>query len=161
SAISSKMLKTHVDKFYRPQNMVISIAGKFDEEKTIEQLRKGLNGAAQEKIPPKPGVPKYRKCTIVKDKDIEQAHIALATEGLPVTDAKRYQLAILDLCLGGNMSSRLFQEVREKRGLVYTINSYKASHRNTGLFGVYAGTSPTKVAQVIDLVLAEFRRVKS
>jgi len=161
SGISSKMLKTHVERFYRPQNMVVSIAGKFDEERAIEQLRSGLDGAGQKQIPAKPGVPAYHRCTIIKDKDIEQVHIALATEGLPVTDDRRYQLAILDLCLGGNMSSRLFQEVREKRGLVYTINSYKASHRNTGLFGVYAGTSPTKVAQVIELVLAEFKRVKA
>src|SRR5262249_15812661 len=124
-------------------------------------LRSGLAGAGQKQIPAKPGVPVYHRRTIIKDKDIEQVHIALATEGLPVTDDRRYQLAILDLCLGGNMSSRLFQEVREKRGLVYTINSYKASHRNTGLFGVYAGTSPTKVAQVIELVLAEFKRVKA
>ncbi|HEY9869978.1 MAG TPA: pitrilysin family protein [Candidatus Obscuribacterales bacterium] len=161
SGIDSEMLKTHVQRFYRPQNMVISIAGKFDEEKTIEQLRRGLNGARKDSIPPKPGVPQYHTCKIVKAKDIEQAHIALATEGLCVTHEQRYQLAILDLCLGGNMSSRLFQEVREKRGLVYTINSYKASHRNTGLFGVYAGTSPGKVSQVIQLVLEQFARVKS
>src|SRR5262249_23152582 len=131
SGISSKMLKTHVERFYRPQNMVVSIAGKFDEERAIEQLRSGLDGAGQKQIPAKPGVPVYHRCTIIKDKDIEQVHIALATEGLPVTDDRRYQLAILDLCLGGNMSSRLFQEVREKRGLVYTINSYNASHRHT------------------------------
>lgn len=161
SGISSKMLSSHVERFYRPQNMVISIAGKFEEDKAIEQLSSGLNGARQAQLPAKPGTPAYRKCLVVRDKDIEQAHIALASEGLPVTDERRYQLAILDLCLGGNMSSRLFQEVREKRGLVYTINSYKASHRNTGLFGVYAGTSPGKVAQVIELILEELRQVKA
>ena len=161
SGITSSMLKGHVDHFYCPNNLVVSIAGKFDEDKAIEQLRHGLGQVKQGTPKQKPGAPKLVPSIVVKDKDIEQAHISLATQGVSVTDDRRYQLAVLDLCLGGNMSSRLFQEVREKRGLVYTINSYKASHRQTGLFGVYAGTSPGKVGQVVELVLEELRRVKA
>ena len=161
SGISSDMLKDHVRRFYTPENMIISIAGKFDEDKAIEQMSKALSKAKRGKTPQKPGTPEFHPCTIVKDKDIEQAHMAIATHGLSITHDKRYQLAILDLCMGGNMSSRLFQEVREKRGLVYTINSYKASHRDTGMFGVYAGTGPGKVGQVVELVMEEFRRMKA
>lgn len=161
SGITTAMLREHVRRYYSPDNMVISIAGKFDEQKAIELLSKGLQKATAGKPHRKPSEPDFHPCTLVKDRDIEQAHMSLATRGMSITDDRRYQLAILDLCLGGNMSSRLFQEVREKRGLVYTINSYKASHRHTGLFGVYAGTSPAKVGQVVELVMEEFRKVKA
>jgi predicted Zn-dependent peptidase len=155
------MLKEHTDRFYRPENIVVSIAGKFDEKAALDQLTRTLGPIKGGK--PKMAVtkPQITPCNIVKDKDIEQAHVAIASEGISVGDDRRYQLAVLDLGLGGNMSSRLFQEVREKRGLVYTINSYKTSHANCGLFGVYAGTAPNKVKQVVELVMEEFRRVKA
>jgi predicted Zn-dependent peptidase len=79
---------------------------------------------------------------------------------LKVVDPRRYQIAVLDLCLGGNMSSRLFQEVREKRGLVYTINSFRESHRETGLMGIYAGASPKQVSEVLKLISKELKRLK-
>lgn len=161
SGITREMLQEHVRRFYRPENLIISIAGKFDEMKAIDQLTQALGplkpGTAKKVIAP----PTMKPVVLVKDKDIEQAHVSLATKGLNITDDKRFEYAVLDLCLGGNLSSRLFQEVREKRGLVYTINSYKTSHRSTGLFGVYAGTSPGKVKQVVELVMEEFVRVKS
>ncbi|MBI4532387.1 MAG: insulinase family protein [Candidatus Melainabacteria bacterium] len=160
SSITSQMLREHVDRFYRPENMLISIAGKFDQEAAIDQFKQAFKEVRTGAPKPQTAAPKLTPCLIVKKKDIEQAHLSLAMQGLSVTDERRYELAVLDLCLGGNMSSRLFQEVREKRGLVYTINSYKTSHRLTGLFGVYAGTSPAKVSQVIELILEELRRIK-
>lgn len=160
SGITRKMLKDHVDKFYRPEKIVVSIAGKFEEEKVIEQISKALGpmqrGTAQKLSDP----PQIHQIRVVKHKDIEQAHISIATDGLEVTHPRRYQIAILDLCMGGNMSSRLFQEVREKRGLVYSINSFRESHRENGILGVYAGCSPKQVAPVFDLISEEFRRVK-
>lgn len=161
NGISSQMLKKHIDEFYRPQNVVVSIAGKFDEHAAISMLSRDLGVLAVGQKKPELSSPALKPCKVIKDKDIEQAHVAIAADGIPVTDDRRYQLAVLDLGLGGNMSSRLFQEVREKRGLVYTINSYKASHTNCGLFGVYAGTGPTKVKQVLELIMEEFRRVKA
>ncbi len=161
AGINSEMLKNHVNNFYRPKNMIVSIAGKFDEKAAIDTLAREL-GAIKSGLPKKSlPDPTLYPCKIIKDKDIEQAHVAIATEGMGVIDDRRYQLAILDLGLGGNMSSRLFQEVREKRGLVYTINTYKASHSHCGLFGVYAGTGPGKVKSVLELVMEEFRRVKA
>ncbi len=161
SGITSEMLRQHVERFYRPESIVVSIAGKFDEQAAIDQLTGEFGSLAPGQ--PRQDVPaaSMRQCKVIKNKDIEQAHIALATEGMSVTDDRRYQLAVLDLGLGGNMSSRLFQEVREKRGLVYTINSYRASHTHCGLFGVYAGTGPGKVGQVLELIMEEFRRVKA
>lgn len=161
TGITSRMLREHVNRFYTPENMIVSIAGKFDEQAAIAQLTKELGAVAPGKPKKEIKTAKMHRCQVIKDKDIEQAHLAIATEGMGVRDERRYQLAVFDLGLGGNMSSRLFQEVREKRGLVYTINSYKASHTDCGLFGVYAGTSPGKVSQVIELVMEEFRRVKA
>jgi predicted Zn-dependent peptidase len=159
--MTSKMLKEHVANFYRPENLVVSIAGQFNEEQALHQLTEALGKL--EKGNPKPLIapPKIEPFSLVKYKDVEQAHTVIATEGVSITDPRRYALAILDLSLGGNMSSRLFQEVREKRGLVYTINTYREAHDSSGLFGVYAGSSPKNVEQVLELTMEAFRIVKA
>ena len=160
SNMTSEMLREHVRRFYTPENMVISIAGQFDEAATIKQLTDGLSkmkrGQAKQTI----SLPTIHPFSLIKDKDVEQAHCVIATDGVSITDPRRYSFAILDLCLGGNMSSRLFQEVREKRGLVYTINTYRESHGHSGLFGVYAGCSPKNVDKVIELTMEEFAKLK-
>jgi predicted Zn-dependent peptidase len=160
AGITDKMLRRHVDEYYTPERFIVSIAGKFDEEATIKRI-----SALIEKMPAgnhKRNIPltHITKFTAVKHKDIEQAHISIATDGLGVSDERKYAAAVLDLCLGGNVSSRLFQEVREKRGLVYTINSFRESHQEGGLFGVYAGCSPKQVKQVLSLVSEELKRTK-
>lgn len=162
NGMTSEMLKAHVARFYRPEHMVISIAGMFDEERTIAQLSDGLGKLHRGEPKPQIPAPKMQPFQLVKDKDgVEQAHAVIATAGVSITDPKRYAMAILDLCLGGNMSSRLFQEVREKRGLVYTINTYRESHTSSGLFGVYAGARPKNMQQVVELTMEEFRKVKA
>jgi predicted Zn-dependent peptidase len=75
-------------------------------------------------------------------------------------DERRFALSMLDTVLGGGMSSRLFQEIRENRGLVYSVYSFQAQYRGAGLFGIYAGTSPENVQSCVDLIVAEFDRVK-
>jgi predicted Zn-dependent peptidase len=159
--MTAEMLRDHVSRFYTPENMVISIAGMFDEQRVIEQLSNGLSKLKRGQPKPEIAPPSMNPFLLVKDKDVEQAHTVIATAGVSITDPKRYPLAILDLCMGGNMSSRLFQEVREKRGLVYTINTYRESHTASGLFGVYAGSRPKNVQQVIELTMEEFKRVKA
>jgi predicted Zn-dependent peptidase len=159
--MTSQMLRDHVNTFYTPENMTVSIAGQFDEDRVIEQLSKGLGSLKRGQPKPEIPAPKMTPFSVVKDKDVEQAHTIIATAGVSITDPKRYPLAILDLALGGNMSSRLFQEVREKRGLVYTINTYREAHQFSGLFGVYAGSRPKNVQQVIELTMEEFKKVKA
>jgi predicted Zn-dependent peptidase len=161
SRLTPEILRRHVEQYYTPERMIVSIAGNFNQDKAVNQLRDVLEhlkgGHANKKHNPPELVP----FQVVKHRDIEQAHISLAVDGLKTVDEQRFQLAVLDLCLGGNMSSRLFQEVREKRGLVYSINSYRESHRNSGLFGVYAGASPKHAAEVIKLIKEEFERAKA
>jgi len=161
SRLTPDILRKHVEHYYTPDRMIVSIAGNFNQDKAIDQLREvleNLKGGHAKKNPDPPTTVPFQ---VVKHRDIEQAHISLAVDGLKTVDERRFQLAVLDLCLGGNMSSRLFQEVREKRGLVYSINSYRESHRNSGLFGVYAGASPKHAAEVIKLIKAEFERAKA
>jgi predicted Zn-dependent peptidase len=158
--ITARMLKDHVARFYRPERMVVSIAGNFDEVRALEQISKILTneprGTHEREISPTIVTP----FNCVRHKDVEQAHVSLAGRGLSVADEQKYVAAVLDLCLGGNVSSRLFQEVREKRGLVYSINTFRESHQSGGLFGVYAGCSPKHVGKVLNLVSKEFKRTK-
>jgi predicted Zn-dependent peptidase len=95
----------------------------------------------------------------VHEKSLEQVHVCLGTGGIPVGDPDRYAARILELALGGGMSSRLFQEVREKRGHAYTIYSFLNSYTDAGYFGVYVGTSAERLADVLDVIGGEFRRV--
>lgn len=88
-------------------------------------------------------------------------HLCLGTQGLSQEDTRRYALSVLDHLLGGGMSSRLFQEIRERRGLVYSISSYAASYRDGGLFVIYAGMSPEAGPEVIRLVIEEIEKIKA
>jgi predicted Zn-dependent peptidase len=109
---------------------------------------------------PEPEGPATTPAAHVRFKDAEQAHVVVGTRGIDVRDERRYALSLLDTVLGGGMSSRLFQEIREQRGLVYSVYSFQAAYRRAGLFGVYAGTSPENVQPCIDVVLEQFARVR-
>jgi predicted Zn-dependent peptidase len=98
--------------------------------------------------------------TIVQ-RPIEQANVIVGVPGLAAADSRRATLTVLNSILGGGMSSRLFQEIREKRGLAYSVYSFAPSYSDAGLFGVYAGCSPSKATQVAELMLSEFRRLAS
>jgi predicted Zn-dependent peptidase len=92
---------------------------------------------------------------VVEDRPTEQAHLVLGTHGLPRDHELRWALSVLNTGLGGGMSSRLFQEIREKRGLVYSVYSYASAHADAGAFGVYAGCAPSRVEEVLRIARAE------
>jgi predicted Zn-dependent peptidase len=96
---------------------------------------------------------------LVKDDDTEQANIVLGCRGVSRHDPRRYTLGVLSSALGGGMSSRLFQRIREERGLAYSVYSFSSGYADTGVFGVYAGCQPGKADEVLSLVLAEFAAV--
>jgi predicted Zn-dependent peptidase len=95
------------------------------------------------------------------DKNIEQAHICIGTQGISITDKRRFGFSLLNTILGGNMSSRLFQEIRERRGLAYAVYSFLSSFVDTGMFGVYAGVDPIQVEQTIALAIKEMAKLKT
>ncbi|MBN2058751.1 MAG: insulinase family protein [Candidatus Saganbacteria bacterium] len=146
--------------WYTPDNTIISLAG--DIPKKSRQMIEQAFGRWQGKSR-KPGSIKasIKGGLFLKKKKTEQVHLCLGVRGVAQTDEERYPYAVLDNILGGNMSSRLFQEVREKRGLVYSIFSTSTPFRDLGLSYVYAGTSKKNLEQVIELILAQFGQIKN
>jgi len=95
------------------------------------------------------------------NRDLAEAHICLGVRGFPHRHPDRYALYLLNMVLGGSVSSSLFQEIREKRGLAYSIYSFLSSYSDTGIFGAYAGTDPERVQEVIAIILKEFARIRN
>lgn len=157
SAFTRKDISTFHGKHYHPSNMVVSVSGKVKGEQLCaileENFRKiGLWGS---KIPRKRSVkvkPRYRPARFVLSKDVEQTTLVIGFPSVSFYDPARYPFAIIDAHLAGGMSSRLFQEVREKRGLVYSIDSTQAAMSPCGLYTIEAGMAmgnTTKVARVV------------
>ena len=153
-------IRQFMDRMYTPERLVISIAGNFDERliKLIE-VQFGSFKRDQQLSSTQVAVqsPVFHSGTTIKAKDIEQAHYCVGYPGLSVTDSRIHDLIILDSIIGGTMSSRLFQEVREERGLAYSIYSYYSSYLTTGTFMIYGGTSPDNINELtktIDGVIA-------
>jgi predicted Zn-dependent peptidase len=153
-------LRAHMRAHYAPNSIVVAAAGNVDHESFADLAAEhfaSFEGASEAYAPDSPIVTPGR---LVRHKDSEQAYVVAGTRGLSVRDERRYALSLLDTMLGGGMSSRLFQEIREKRGLVYTVYSFQAAYREAGLFGVYAGTSPENVQACIDVIAEQFKLMR-
>jgi predicted Zn-dependent peptidase len=165
------MTRAQINTFYRrrytPPRIVIAAAGNLDHATVVRLVRKALAGSPLDSAPAAPAglrdtgkrvrtVPVH---TVVRNRDTEQAHIVLGAGGIGRADERRFALGVLNNVLGGGMSSRLFQEIREKRGLAYSVYSYGSQYAEAGLFGVYAGCAPGKVEEVLDLTRTELGRV--
>jgi predicted Zn-dependent peptidase len=153
-------LRAHMQRHYAPNAVVVAAAGNVDHEGFVELVEREFESFAGACAVPEAEAPNTTPDRLVRHKDSEQAHVVLGTRGLSVRDERRYALSLLDTILGGGMSSRLFQEIREKRGLVYTVYSFQAAYRAAGLFGVYAGASPENVQACIDLIVEQFGKVR-
>lgn len=159
--LSRDFIINYKQEKYRAGDIIIAAAGKVDHQ----ELLKLLNGLFSQ-IPPGESRGELYRATPEKkvdivEKELEQVHLCLGTRALPQNHQNRYEAYILNTVLGGSMSSRLFQEVREKLGLAYSIYSYMASHSDTGSLAVYAGTSPERLTEVIDIILRELKRLKT
>ena len=154
-------LRAFMEARYRPGASLVAAAGQLDHDKMVQLVGDALgawNGAAR---PVSLTTPAPRRAAAFRAKDIEQVHLCLGAPALPQAHPDRYVMAVLETALGGGMSSRLFQEIREERGLAYSISAYHAPYRDTGAFVVYAGTSPAACTDVVRLtagILAEARR---
>jgi predicted Zn-dependent peptidase len=145
---------------YQPSNVVVAVAGNVDHDTVVAQV-----DAAQPQSPrDRParrngadaGVPEH---LAVLERPLEQAHVVLGVRALRRDDPDRFALAVVDQVLGGGMSSRLFQEVREKRGLAYSVFSYRSAFQETGALAVYCGTAPERVEEVLEVVRGELDRL--
>lgn len=151
----------HLDKHYLPRNMVIAAAGNIDEDKLRKILERSFgnlkrNGPSQRQTPPE-----IKKNLIIKERELEQIHFCLGTKGLKSADDNRYNGYILNTILGGSMSSRLFQKIREDYGLAYSIHSFISPYADTGLLGIYAGTSPAFFNKVLKMSLEELKILRN
>jgi predicted Zn-dependent peptidase len=155
-------------RHYVPGNLVVAVAGNVrhddvvrmlrDRMETGRILRPGAKGAWN--LRRAAAAPKPAGGVAVRRKSTEQAHVVIGTNGVPRTDPERFAFWVVNTALGGGMSSRLFQEIREKRGLAYTAYSYHAQYTESGLFGAYAGTTPARADEVVALIRRELEDIR-
>jgi predicted Zn-dependent peptidase len=154
NTFNRKMIDDFMARKYTPERIVISVAGNYDERliQLIDVQFGAFNRESKVEQALPVAVPEFHGGITVKEKDIEQAHICLGFAGLTVDDKRIPELVVLDSIIGGSMSSRLFQEVREERGLAYSIHSYFSAYKNTGAFMIYGGTSPENLRELSDTI---------
>ena len=149
------------DRHYVSSNLVVSAAGSIDHARLVALVAGALDDRVAKPAPSMPNgvaVPADPRLAFYA-KDTEQYHLALGAPGLSRADERRFTLRVLDTILGGSTSSRLFQEVREKRGLAYAVYSFASSYIDSGEIGLYVGTRPENVAEAMSVIGAELRRV--
>jgi predicted Zn-dependent peptidase len=156
-AVSRTSVNGYYRRRYKPSQMVVAVAGNLDHNTVVRLVRKAFAGylddTSAEPAAPRMGSrpPAMFGGVQVTRRPTEQANLVLGTGGLSRSDERRFALGVLNNALGGGMSSRLFQEVRERRGLAYSVYSYHSQYADTGLFGVYAGCAPSRVNEVLSL----------
>ncbi|MCR5506897.1 MAG: insulinase family protein [bacterium] len=158
-SITPDMLKSYIKTNYCADKLFLVVSGNFDEEKVIELAKKYFTNLTVAGCPPTPPA-KYEGGYFIKNKDLEQVHLMLGFEATNLFDRKEvFCENILCNTLGGGMSSRLFQEVREKHNLVYTIYSSVSNYSDTGHFYIYTSTVPEKINKVIDATAGEILKI--
>lgn len=159
-AFSSDDLTSHVRRYYGTKDTVIACAGNFEPENLLSELNHILGGLRRGSEPKTGILPVFKPVTRVYSKDLSEVHSCIGVQGIAQGSGERYALYLLNAILGAGVSSRLFQEVREKRGLAYSIYSFIASYFDTGVWGVYAGSAKKRVGEVIEIIVKEMRELK-
>jgi len=160
SAFDQDSLRRYFEGTYHAGNLIVSAAGHVTPEEVralVEKHFGDLPGVPDTAVETRPGVVPN---ILIRNKDLEQSHVCLGTDGYPQAHDDRYASYVLNTVLGGSMSSRLFQNVREKRGLAYSVFSGLTAYRDAGCFTVYAGCSNEAVGELVDVVVGEIRRIK-
>jgi predicted Zn-dependent peptidase len=168
NAVTRDAVWDHYQQNYRAQDLVITVAGAVEHDAVVAWVTQSLLAAGWDLEAEAAPVPRREVTSelfgrsgelVVVQRPIEQANLLIGVPGLAATDPRRSTLSVMNSILGGGMSSRLFQEIRERRGLAYSVYSFSPSYSDAGMFGMYAGCSPAKAAQVAELMLTEFRRL--
>ena len=151
-------VKGYMSDHYAASNMILTASGKVDHDAFVA-LGKGAFGGLASFTPEERVAVKYVGGDFREPRELEQVHVLLGLEGLSYSDDDFYAVSVLSTILGGGMSSRLFQEAREKRGLVYAIQSFHSFYADGGVFGVYAGTGENEVEELMPVICDELRKV--
>jgi len=172
NAITRDQIFEHYQARYTPEHLVVAAAGHLDHDVVVELVARAFGpvlsqaaAAAEPAAPAAPrltgdqhGLPAGLGTTLIS-RSIEQANLVLGCEALARIDERRFALGVLNAAFGGGMSSRLFQEVREKRGLAYSVYSFSGQHADTGMWGIYVGCLPSKADEVLAICTEEITRV--
>jgi predicted Zn-dependent peptidase len=158
----------HYQANYRPEELVVTAAGAVDHDLLVVGIKRALRGAGWELDRPAPPVPRRSSepahirrgaASVLVSRPIEQVNVMMGVPAIVATDERRVTMGVLNSILGGGMSSRLFQEVRERRGLAYSVYSFASAYSDAGVFGMFAGCTPAKAGQVAELMLDELRAI--
>ena len=145
---------------YSGENLVLAAAGCLEHDRLVRLVAEAMESLPKE-VPPQTTFPPTAKAKVsVFKKELEQVHIVIGTVGPSAVSASRYPCFLMNAALGGSMSSRLFQEIRERRGLAYTIHSYMVPYLDAGMLRIYVGTGGDKVAEVITLILNDLKGLR-
>uniref|UniRef100_A0A7C4AHQ8 Insulinase family protein n=1 Tax=Fundidesulfovibrio putealis TaxID=270496 RepID=A0A7C4AHQ8_9BACT len=158
-SFSLKNLESWRKAHYRPGAMLVSAAGSLDHGAFLELARSRFGALAPVEGAPLPGEGSYRPAVLLRERDTEQSHVALAFPGMGANDDRRFAMGLLNAILGGNMSSRLFQEVRERRGLAYTVYSFGNSLTDKGVLQVYAAVEPERTGELLACLREELEKM--
>src|SRR3954471_7247989 len=160
SAVTRDQIAEYHAAHYRPSNVVVAVAGNIDHDHVVERLRTALPAIDGDRPPRVNGADGGPTLPFARvERPLEQSHLVLGARALRRDDPDRFALAVVDQVLGGGMSSRLFQEVREKRGLAYSVFSYRSAFEETGSLAVYCATAPERVDETLDVVRGELDRL--
>ena len=153
-------IKKFFKRFYQPNRIIISIAGNLSHDETVDLIGSNFESVKPGNSFPARITPSAHSAINLHHRDSEQLHICLGTKGISITDPARFAFSILNTVFGGNMSSRLFQNLREQRGLAYSVYSFMSSYIDTGMAGTYTGVNPEKAKESIELILKEMNQLK-
>ncbi len=158
AGIDRQTLKDYMARHYSAESMVLAAAGKIEHQRFLELVAEAFQG-----LPQKPAgtvePASYRGGDYREGRELEQVHVLLGTESIGYLDDDYYATSVLSMLFGGGMSSRLFQEVRERRGLAYSVYSFVSAYRDGGLFGVYAGTGEGEAAELVPVICDELGKL--
>jgi predicted Zn-dependent peptidase len=162
-SIRRKNILDFISSLYAPESIIVAAVGNLDHSQLVDLASPGFNNLkkpAPKKKKTTGDRPKFSGKTRVFSRDIEQVHITMGTPGASMGEESRWAYIVLNTILGGSMSSMLFQEAREKLGLVYSIYSYMSSYRDCGVLATYAATTPDHVRQTIDVIAQQMEKLK-
>ncbi len=159
-SFASEGLRKYFSKTYVAPNLVIAAAGNLEHERMRELIERSFAELASEARLERTEAPAITPGVVARQKDIEQSHLCIGSPAYPQAHASRYALYLLNTILGGSMSSRLFQHIREERGLAYAVFSNLTAYSDTGTVTIYAGCAPDKTEEVVALAMAELRSLR-
>jgi len=162
SSITRDTILSHIEQFHTPERILVVAAGNVDHEGLVSRFRSLFESLEYREEPPqRRSAPQAHAGVLATQKDLEQVHVCLGGSAPYLSSETRFAAAVLNTILGGNMSSRLFQEIREKRGLAYSIYSFLTAYMDTGMLGIYLGTDRKEVNRALKVINREIKNIQA